>query len=122
MRENLTKAICPCTNVWDIPTMHCVNFLRNVVNPLGLRILYSYSQQITATKPIFLFYEKTVNRFANPLMIFKHDSKLKGVDMRLASHMDILPTVADLIDYPKPFKSWGGSLVSDQPRSPSVCN
>ena len=70
----------------------------------------------------FPFYEKTVNRFANPLMIFKHDSKLKGVDMRLASHMDILPTVADLIDYPKPFKSWGRSLLSNQDHHPFVIN
>jgi phosphoglycerol transferase MdoB-like AlkP superfamily enzyme len=70
----------------------------------------------------FPFYEKTVNRFANPLMIFKPNSKLKGVDMRLASHMDIFPTVADLIDYPKPFKSWGRSLVSDQNHHPFVIN
>jgi phosphoglycerol transferase MdoB-like AlkP superfamily enzyme len=70
----------------------------------------------------FPFYEKTVNRFANPLMIFKPNSKLKGVDMRLASHMDIFPTVADLIDYPKPFKSWGRSLVSDQKHHPFVIN
>ena len=70
----------------------------------------------------FPFYEKTVNRFANPLMIFKPNSELKGVDMRLASHMDILPTVADLIDYPKPFKSWGRSLVSDQKHHPFVIN
>ncbi len=68
----------------------------------------------------FPFYEKTVNRFANPLMIFKSNSELKGVDTKLASHLDIFPTVADLIDYPKPFKSWrtrisrtrsGGSCV-----------
>ena len=68
------------------------------------------------------FYEKTVNRFANPLMIFKHNSKLKGIDMRLASHMDILPTVADLIDYPKPFKSWGRSLLSNQDHHPFLIN
>ena len=70
----------------------------------------------------FPFYEKTVNRFANPLMIFKSNSELKGVDMRLASHLDIFPTVADLIDYPKPFKSWGRSLVSDQKYHPFVIN
>ena len=70
----------------------------------------------------FPFYEKTVNRFANPLMIFKPNSDIKGVDMKLASHMDIFPTVADLIDYPKPFKSWGRSLVSDQEFDPFVIN
>ena len=70
----------------------------------------------------FPFYEKTVNRFANPLMIFKSNSELKGVDMKLASHLDIFPTVADLIDYPKPFKSWGRSLVSNQNHEPFVIN
>jgi len=70
----------------------------------------------------FPFYEKTVNRFANPLMIFKPNSELKGVDMQLASHMDIFPTVADLVDYSKPFKSWGRSLVSDQEHHPIVIN
>ncbi len=70
----------------------------------------------------FPFYEKTVNRFANPLMIFKSNSELKGVDMKLASHLDIFPTVADLIDYTKPFKSWGRSLVSNQNHNPFVIN
>ena len=70
----------------------------------------------------FPFYEKTVNRFANPLMIFKSNSELKGVDMKLASHLDIFPTVADLIDYPKPFKCWGRSLVSNQNHEPFVIN
>ena len=39
-------------------------------------------------------------------MIYKLNSDLVGVDNQLASHMDIFPTVADLIDYPKPFRSW----------------
>jgi phosphoglycerol transferase MdoB-like AlkP superfamily enzyme len=68
------------------------------------------------------FYQKTINRFANPLMIYKPKSELKGVDMRLASHMDIFPTVADLLDYSKPFKSWGRSLISDQEYHPFVIN
>ena len=68
------------------------------------------------------FYKKMVNRFANPLMIYKPNSNLVGVDNRLASHMDIFPTVADLIDYPKPFRSWGRSLVSDNTTEPFVIN
>ena len=68
------------------------------------------------------FYKKMVNRFANPLMIYKPNSNLVGVDKRLASHMDIFPTVADLIDYPKPFRSWGRSLISDNTTEPFVVN
>ena len=63
-----------------------------------------------------------VNRFANPLMIYKLNSDLVGVDNQLASHMDIFPTVADLIDYPKPFRSWGRSLISDKKNDPFVIN
>ena len=70
----------------------------------------------------FPFYEKTINRFANPLMIYKPNSDLKGVDLRLASHMDIFPTIADMIDYPKPFMAWGNSLLADQKYAPYVIN
>lgn len=58
------------------------------------------------------FYEKTINRFANPLMIYQTESTLIGVDERLTSHMDIYPTVADLMGYQKPFRSWGMSLMN----------
>ena len=55
-------------------------------------------------------------------MIYKLNSDLVGVDNQLASHMDIFPTVADLIDYPKPFRSWGRSLISDKKNDPFVIN
>ena len=58
------------------------------------------------------FYEKTINRFAKPLMIYQTESTLIGVDERLTSHMDIYPTVADLMGYQKPFRSWGMSLMN----------
>ena len=75
-----------------------------------------------ANQTFYPFYEKMVNRFANPLMIYKLNSDLVGVDNQLASHMDIFPTVADLIDYPKPFRSWGRSLISDKKNDPFVIN
>ena len=40
----------------------------------------------------------------------------------MASHMDIFPTIADLLDYPGPFKSWGRSLFSDKTQKPFVIN
>ena len=60
----------------------------------------------------FKYYQDTVNRFATPLLIYKKNSDLKGVDNRLASHLDIYPTVAELIGYKEPFRSWGRSLLS----------
>jgi len=70
----------------------------------------------------FPFYEETVNRFANPIMLYKPNRAFKGVDNRLASHMDIYPTIADLIGYDQPFRSWGKSLISDDQQSPFVIN
>ena len=114
----------------DIPMHQCVGYTDN-----ALRNFFKESQNAPwFENTIFIFtadhsnqvhypfYQKTINRFANPLMIYKSNSELNGVDMRLASHMDIFPTVADLIDYSKPFKSWGRSLVSDQEYHPFVIN
>ena len=70
----------------------------------------------------FPFYEETVNRFANPIMLYKPSGELKGIDNALASHMDVFPTIADLIGYEEPFRSWGRSLISDEQQSPFVIN
>ena len=58
------------------------------------------------------YYQKTINRFANPIMIYIPNSEFKGEVNSLASHMDIYPTIVDLIGYKKPFRSWGKSLVT----------
>ena len=60
----------------------------------------------------YKYYQSTVNRYAAPLLIYKKNSDFKGVDNSLASHLDIYPTVAELIGYKNPFRSWGRSLLS----------
>ena len=60
----------------------------------------------------YKYYQSTVNRYATPLLIYKKNSDFKGVDNSLASHLDIYPTVAELIGYKNPFRSWGRSLLS----------
>ena len=60
----------------------------------------------------YSFYEKMINRFANPLIIYSPGSNLKGVSYQLSQHLDIYPTIVDLINYDKPFRSWGQSLLS----------
>lgn len=70
-------------------------------------------------------YSKQINRFAVPILLFSpnQDYGLKGVRNDLASQMDIYPTIADLIGYNKPFRSWGRSLVSNVPdETPRVIN
>lgn len=56
-------------------------------------------------------YNKPISRFAVPILFYKPNSNLVGVDMNLAQQIDIYPTVLDLIGYKKPFRSWGNSLV-----------
>ena len=61
-------------------------------------------------------YEKAMNRFAIPLLFFSPNPKynLKGESAELAQQMDIYPTLADIIGYNKPIRSWGRSLVSEK--------
>ena len=67
-------------------------------------------------------YQTTVNRFATPLLIYKKNSDFKGVDNSLVSHLDIYPTVAELVGYKKPFRSWGRSLLSSKNEPPFTIN
>ncbi|WP_304343836.1 LTA synthase family protein [Chryseobacterium koreense] len=59
-------------------------------------------------------YEKAMNRYAVPIMFFSPNPKynLHGEITEPAQQMDIYPTLADLIGYNKPIRSWGRSLVS----------
>lgn len=61
-------------------------------------------------------YEKAMNRFAVPLVLYSPNPEynLKGENPEIAQQIDIYPTLADLIGYNKPIRSWGRSLVSDK--------
>lgn len=56
-------------------------------------------------------YYKPMNRHTVPILIYKPDNSMVGVDMDLAQQIDIYPTILDMIGYQKPFRSWGRSLV-----------
>jgi len=65
-------------------------------------------------------YRKVLNRHATPILIYKPDGSMKGVDSSLSQQIDIYPTILDLIGYDKPFMSWGRSLVGDKQVEPFV--
>ncbi len=67
-------------------------------------------------------YEKAINRFAVPIIIYKPNSKYVGVDEDLAQQIDIYPTILDMIGYQKPFRSWGRSLFDKKSSAPFVIN
>lgn len=59
------------------------------------------------------YYSKIINRTAVPILIYKPDNSLVGVNDDVAQHIDIYPTLLDMIGYDKPFRSWGRSLVTN---------
>ncbi|AWH85551.1 sulfatase [Flavobacterium album] len=63
-------------------------------------------------------YRKVLNRSATPILIFRPDESLKGVDSQICQQIDIYPTILDLVGYDKPFMSWGRSLVGDKQVQP----
>ncbi|MEO8515581.1 MAG: sulfatase-like hydrolase/transferase [Flavobacterium sp.] len=68
------------------------------------------------------FYNLVINRQAVPILIYKPNSTLQGVNTDFAQQIDIYPTILDLIGYQKPFRSWGRSLVGDTKIKPFVFN
>lgn len=67
-------------------------------------------------------YQKPINRFAVPIMIYKPNSNYVGVDDDWAQQIDIYPTILDMIGYDKPFRSWGRSLFDKKSSQPFVIN
>jgi phosphoglycerol transferase MdoB-like AlkP superfamily enzyme len=67
-------------------------------------------------------YEKPINRYAIPIIIYKPNSNYVGVDDDWAQQIDIYPTILDMIGYQKPFRSWGRSLLDKKSSMPFVMN
>ena len=67
-------------------------------------------------------FQKPINRFAVPILIYKPNSKYVGVDTDFAQQIDIYPTILDMIGYKKPFRSWGRSLLDKKSSPPFVIN
>lgn len=66
-------------------------------------------------------YNKPMNKFAVPILFYSPNPeyKLQGEDYGNVQQMDIYPTLAELIGYNKPIRSWGRSLISDK-QSPNI--
>jgi len=68
------------------------------------------------------YYAKGLNTRAVPIIIFKpNDDNFIGNNNEFAQHMDIYPTLLDLIGYNQQFRSWGRSLISKE-ESPFLVN
>ncbi len=58
-------------------------------------------------------YTQELNRNTVPILIYQPNSPYVGEHKELAQQIDIYPTLLDMIGYPKPFRSWGRSLIGD---------
>jgi len=67
-------------------------------------------------------FQKPINRYAVPIIIYKPNSNLVGVNNDLVQQIDIYPTILDMIGYKKPFRSWGRSLLDNKTSTPFVIN
>ena len=56
-------------------------------------------------------YYTTVNNFAIPILFYKPDGSLKGVDEGLAEQIDIMPTILSYLNYPYPYVAFGHNLL-----------
>ena len=61
-----------------------------------------------------LAYKNKIGRYAVPMLFWKSDSTLKGSVENTSQHIDILPTVLDLIGYEQEFFSFGQSILQGQ--------
>jgi len=56
-------------------------------------------------------YYTSVNYFAIPILFYKPDGSMKGVDTGLAEQIDILPTILGYLNYPYPYLAFGTNLL-----------
>ena len=61
-------------------------------------------------------YYTSVNNFAIPILFYKPDGSLKGVDEGLAEQIDIMPTVLSYLNYPHPYLAFGHNLLDKNAR------
>ena len=63
-------------------------------------------------------YKKVGNQNAVMMLLFDPTHKYVGENTDFAQQIDIYPTIMDIIGYPKPFRSWGRSLVDTKTQQP----
>ena len=59
-------------------------------------------------------YKNRMGRYSIPLLFFKGDGSLKGINKNIVQQIDILPTILEQIHYEKPYFSFGKSMLSKE--------
>ena len=56
------------------------------------------------------FYTNRVGNYTIPIIYYMPDSNLKGLDSAVTQQIDIMPSVLDYLNYPKPYFAFGTSV------------
>ena len=58
-------------------------------------------------------YQNSLGQFLVPIVFFREGSDLKGYKMRIAQHIDILPTLLSYLHYDEEYIAFGNNLLDD---------
>jgi arylsulfatase A-like enzyme len=56
------------------------------------------------------FYTNRVGNYSIPIIYYLPGSELKGIDSTITQQIDIMPSVLDYLNYPKPYFAFGNSV------------
>ena len=63
-------------------------------------------------------YRAPINRYAIPIIYYKPDGSLKGVNKQLTQQLDIFPSIIDFIGFENKINSWGNSVFKKKDSKP----
>jgi phosphoglycerol transferase MdoB-like AlkP superfamily enzyme len=58
----------------------------------------------------FDYYKNNIGQFEIPIIFYKHNSELKGIDSTFTQQIDILPSILDYLNYDGKFVAFGKSV------------
>jgi len=70
---------------------------------------------------MFFWRNNILKKFHIPLVIFIPDNKEHVVDTRVASHLDIMPTIVEYIGYEGHYSAYGNSLLGQNETNALLC-
>ena len=72
--------------------------------------LFVITADHTSPKSSDSIYKNKIGRYSIPMLFYTADKSLIGIDSIVTQHIDIMPTVLDILGYNKPFISFGESV------------
>ena len=67
----------------------------------------------TSPESFNIQYNNRIGRYSIPIIIFKGDSSLQGINTNTVQQIDIMPTIYDIINYNKPYFAFGKSMFDE---------